>query len=221
MTGAELVAARKITLLVGGVRVLPTEATAERLREAVEAHNHASRLEGHPDELNPVTLDPERVIAFVEGLPRLPEAVLARLGGRTLALGTAGYALSSSSPVSAQAVEHGYSLSLPDEDEAVVKATLHADVSREACEALAARAEQSARASDAEVESLGARGAPPGEVTAARWRRFAAAKVWETAARSVCEVAPKDREAKKRWKAASQAVKGWVTPPWAGMRRPG
>lgn len=219
MTGPELLASRRITLLGNGVRVPPNDASADRIREAVEAHNRSARLDGQPDELNPITLDPARVLAFVEGMPRLPEAVLQRLEGRFVVLGAEDLLLSTSSPVSAAAIERGYTLSLPEEEGAVVQAALHADVGREEAEAIAAKAEQAARAADAELGKLGELGAAPAAVTNARWRRFAAAKVWEIAAKAVCEVAPRDRAANKRWKEASRAVKAWVAPPWVGMRR--
>lgn len=219
MTGPELLAARKITLLAGSSRVPPNEATEERILAAVAAHNQAARLEGQPDALNPSVLDPARVKAFVDGLARVPEAVLSALAGKFLVLGAEGMRLAESSPVTAEDIEGGYTLSLPEEDGAVLQPSLHTRVRKEHAEPLAARAEQAARAADAELEALEKQGGAAGAISNARFRRFASAKVWQLAARALAEAEPRDRAAKKRASEASSAVRKWVAPSWMGMRR--
>lgn len=218
MTGPELLAARRITLLAGSTPIPPGEATPERVRQAIEAKNHAARLDGQPDDLNPAMLDPARVAAFVEGLSRLPEALLAKLEGRSVALGAEGLLLMTSSPLAASDIEAGYTLSLPDEDEGVIQPALHAALDPSRAEAIAARGEAAARAADAEIANLEAAGPSPA-LTHARWRRFASAKVWEIATRALAEASPKDRSRKKQAREASKAVAKWVTPPWVRMRR--
>jgi hypothetical protein len=228
-TAEALLAARGITVQVGGALFPPGEATLDGILAAIEPENRRARLAGLPDELNPIVLDPARARAFLEGLPRLPEAALAGLAGRHLHLGTEGLGLSTSSPIEPEAIARGFALSLSEGDAGrVVQPELAAEVHPERARELATRARAEVEARDREVAEIQRERARPGlsgeeqglllgARTRAAWRRFAAAKVWETSSRALSALDPGDRAAAADAREAGLAVDRFVTPPWTGM----
>ncbi len=196
----------------------PSDVTRERIFAAILRYNQAAKLDGQPDDLNPSMLDEARVAALVEGLPKLPEPILKRLEGRSLVLGAEGLLLSTSSPVRATDIEAGYTISLPEEDETVVLASLQTTLDREKAEAHATRAEEAARAADAEIANLEKSG-PSSASRNAKQRRFASGRVWVITAKAISNAFPKDRAAKKRATEATKAASKWATPSWIGMPR--
>jgi hypothetical protein len=175
-----------------------------------------ARLPGLPDELNPVVLDPRKVIAFVEGLPRQRDDVLRRLEGKFLVLGTEGLGLSTASVVEPEDIAAGFELDLPEEDGLVVQASIRVRVRAEVAEARAGRAEAALSAFEAEVAALEREGVTGNALSAARWRRFAAALAWRMAATKLAEQRPGARASLER---ATGAVGRHVMPPWVGMPR--
>jgi hypothetical protein len=213
--GFQLLADRRISLLSTVLHLRPGEATPASVRAALDKGLEHVRLPDLPDDLNPIVLDPVRVEAFIEGLPRQPVDVLARLEGRFLVLGAEGLWLSLSSPLEAAAIAAGYELKLPDEDGNVVQPELRGVMVRQAfAEGIAARAEAALHTFEAEVRALEAAGTASNALSQAKWRRFAVATVWRLATKALAEVAPRFRRAHED---AVDAVGRYVVPPWVGM----
>ena len=219
MTGLEALAAHGIALIIGGEDVEPEDATLARILDAVARHDARVRFPGLPDDLNPWVLDPARVRAFVEGLGRVPPAVLERLRGRALALGSEGLGLAASSPVDAESLARGYTLELPAELGAAVLAAARAAPDPERARSLARRGREAAAAFDAEVARLEREPGREGLLDA-KHRRFAAAKVWAAGSRALSEMNPVDAALAEDARAAMDAVRRFVTMPRTGMPRP-
>jgi hypothetical protein len=227
-TAEALLRDRGITVLVGDALFRPGEATLEGIMAAIEPYNRGARLAGLPDDLNPIVLDPARVRAFALGLSSLPEGVLTGLSGRHLHLQTEGLGLFASSPIEAEAIARGYTLSLPEDPGLVVQPELTAEVRPERARELSARARAEALSRDREVAEIERGRARPGlsgeeqgrllgERTEAAWRRFAAAKVWEGSSRALAALDPGSRAAADDAREAELAVDRFITPPWTGM----
>lgn len=212
--GLELLLRRRIGLMSAAMHLAPGAATRESLRMALNANAEHVRLPGLADDLNPLVLDPARVTAFIEGLPRQPDKLLDRLNSRWLALGAEGLYLSAASPVEADGIAQGYSLTVAEEDASVVQAQMRLALRPAYAQAVAARAQSAFAAFDAEVVALERGGLHCFALTQAKWRRFAAASVWRSAARALAESSWRYRGELRR---ASDAVGRSVTPPWVGL----
>jgi len=212
--GLTLLLQRRIGLLSSAMHLPAGAATQSSLRAALGANADHVRLPGLPDELNPLVLDHARVEAFVEGLVRQPDKVLKQLESRWLALGVEGLYLSAASPVEADAIAGGYDLLVPDEEGSVVQASMRVPLRPAYAQSVVARAKAALAEFEAEVRTLEASGAIPSALMLAKWRRFAAASVWRSAARSLAEQSAKF---KGDFKNAADSVRRYVMPPWASL----
>lgn len=218
MTGLEALARHGIELIVGSERIAPEDATMEHILDAVERHDQRARISGLPDELNPGVLDPSRVQAFVDGLGRVPSAVLDKLDGRAIALLSEGLGLGVASPVDAETLARGYTLELPAHLGAAVLPVARAAPDPARALALARRAREATAALDAEVARLERASGPA--LLDAKHRRFAAAKTWAAASRALADLHAGDVALADDARAAIEAVRRSVTMPRTGMPRP-
>lgn len=212
--GLKLLLQRRIGLAASAIYLPVGAATEASLRTSLRANAEHVRLPDLPDDLNPMVLDPARVAAFIEGLVRLPDQVLKRLEGRWLSLGAEELYLSAASPVPADVIAGGFDLVFADEDGTVVQATMRVPLRQAYAQDVAARARAALAEFEAEVAALEASGANPSALMPAKWRRFAAATVWRIAARALTEVSFKFRAELKH---AKDAVRRYLTPPWASL----
>jgi hypothetical protein len=212
--GLQLLNERRIGLISSAMHLAAGTATRESLRVALNANAEHVRLPGLADDLNPLVLDPARVEAFLEGLPRQPVTALNRLDGRWLALGTEGMHLALASPVEAESIAAGYELIVPDEPGTVVQAAMRVPLRMAYAEAVAARARSTLRELEGEVAALEANDGPYATLWNAKWRRFAVATVWRLASKALAEA---DRQFKRDHQDAAAAISRYVTPPWVGM----
>ena len=212
--GLQLLLERRIGLAASAMNLAAGAATPAALRAALSANAEHVRLPGLADDLNPLVLDPARVEAFIEGLVRQPESVLARLESRWLAIGVEELHLSTASPVEAEVIAAGFDLVVTDEDGAVVQASMRVPLRQRYAQGVAERAKAALAEFDAEVTTLEASGAAAFALMQAKWRRFAAALVWRGASRPLAEAS---RKFKTELRDASKAARRCVMPPWAGL----
>lgn len=214
--GFQVLRARKVTLLAGAAMVTPENTSRENVCVAIASHAELSRLQGLPDDLNPLILDPERVLAFIEGLPQQTENVLHKLENKFVALGSEGLRLSVTSPIEAASIATGYELLLPVKDGLVISAALRTSVRHSFAQAIAAKAKNTLDDVVQEVKRLEESGAFYTELSQAKWRRFAIATVWRLATASLAEV---DRRYRSEAKEAAKQASAFVTPPWVELPR--
>lgn len=213
-SGLELLAERQIGLMASAVHLEAGTATLSTLRAALCANAEHVRLQGLPDDLNPMLLHPARVEAFIEGMTRQSERVLRQLEGRWLALGMEELYLSAASPVEAAVIAGGFELIIPDDDSPVVQARMRVLLPLAYAQSVVARAKSALAEYAAEVTALESSGAAYAAQSQAKWRRYAAASVWRIAARSLAEISWRFRGDLKK---AAAAVKRYLMPPWASL----
>ncbi|HYE18163.1 MAG TPA: hypothetical protein VEA69_06950 [Tepidisphaeraceae bacterium] len=113
----DLLARRRISLRLLTDTIAPglnEDDLVRRLTEAVVRTRRARAFDGLSDDLNPELLDPVRILAFLHGLTRLDDAVLASLEGRTLYLGAPDLGLQVTSPYTPDDLAaDGYALTVP------------------------------------------------------------------------------------------------------------
>lgn len=212
--GLKLLLERRIGLVSSAMHLAAGAATPTALRAALAANAEHVRLPGLADDLNPLVLDPARVEAFIAGLVRQPDKVLARLESRWLPLGVEEMYLAAASPIDAASIAAGFQLEVADEDGAVAHASIRVPARQDYALSVVARARAAFSAFDAEVSALEAGGAVPFVLMQAKWRRFAAASVWRTASSCLVEQGARFRIDLKN---ASKAVRRCVTPSWVGL----
>lgn len=110
MDAGELIRKLRITLEAGRTNLAPEEFTPGRLPEAVARFNGSVRLPGLDLDLDAEQLDPDKIDAFIDGLPCLPTSALMLLEGRTLRLNLPAMELHASSAVTPESLRAGYEL---------------------------------------------------------------------------------------------------------------
>ena len=83
---------------------------ASKWRDAVVEFNRPVRMNDFPDEWNPLILDAERTLAFLDGFPRLETEVLEKMRNGVIALEGEGLRLPAPFPIPAERLRNGFSL---------------------------------------------------------------------------------------------------------------
>jgi hypothetical protein len=169
----------------------------------VAAANAARRIEGLPDEWNPGMLDAEKVVHLAAALPRLPEAVLARLAGHDLYLDDPGLQAHAAFPSHAEGFDRGFALDIQEVQGRTVMARIDVPV-----DAALARERAQAAAGRFAATEAGDR--------AAKERKLAIARLWRMYAMAWAQAAPGDAEAKAAAGAADAAARASALPPRGG-----
>ena len=200
---------------------------SEALLAAVAQWNRASAIEGLPSHLNPETLDPAKVAALLEALPRLPPKQRERLGGgNILYLNAPELMIGASAPTSPASFAAPFEIRVIERQDDLVLARATVPVDCELARARAQEARGRISAAGAEVQALEAKTAAADQqpdllesLSQARSRRFAIAAVWRQNAQAWTRCDKASREATKELKAAAAAVKSYAVPPSTGMPR--
>jgi hypothetical protein len=216
-----------LTLRVGQAEINPASGRAALLA-AIDESNRKARLEDLPDHLDPEIIDPEKAVALLNGLSRLPRQALRPLAGRILLLNYPDLMIGASAPSRPETFSHPFKLEVADVQGNLVLARAVAEIDCALALERAAAARERLKSVQAEVERLESRlpavaGAPDKEhdtlvaLSKARLCRFALAQVWQQNARAWTNCPGADSGAKAALEAASQAVDSYVVPRSSGM----
>jgi hypothetical protein len=213
-----------------GHATLPATTTFGALRAAVERSNGEFRTSGLPDRLNPDVIDVDKATALVAALPAIVQRSPQLLAGRELLLSHADLRIGAADPTTADAFSHPFDLEIADVqgDTLLARATVPVvpQLARErAAEARARLAAENERIAPLEGR-LDAAGADVAQqraileqLTPARWRRSALARVWWSNAREASQAASADAAAKADLEAARRALDAYLLPGGVGMPR--
>lgn len=229
----DCLAQHQIIVRAGYTVVQPTSGASSRIESAVEQNNQAARLEGLEDDLNPEVLDPDKVEAFLLGLPGLPDETLGKLRDRVLYLNAPTLFLGTATAITAHTLGQGYSLAVPESAPGgLVQPTMSAEIDKALAQDLTGRAREATALFDQQVKELESRVAGLGqdseelgsvlrELSLARSKRFAASMVWRDNSAALAQADPDNRELAAEAKRAREAAAEYVSPPWIGMPAPG
>lgn len=213
-----------------GHAVLAPAATFGALRAAIDRSNRDYRLADLGDHLNPDVIDADKAAALVAALPAIAKRSPQLLGGRELYLNPTYLRIGTADPTTAAGFAQPFDLETVDlqGQTLLARATVPTvpDMARErAAEAKSRLTAEHARIGPLEAR-LGAASASVeqqrailGELTPARSRRSALARVWWNIARDSSERAGTDAAAKAEAEAALKAVNEYLLPTGAGMSR--
>ncbi len=232
MTAPELlVDERRIAFQVGNRPVPMARFSLAELLRAVEAYDEAVRVPGLPDELAHLNVDPDKVRAFVEALPRLDASSLDLLSGRRLLLSSRGLQLDGWTAVTSARIRAGFRIEAeadaPAPGIAAVRMALVPDTE------LALRRIEQARSfvaeRDAQLAQLPSHAATAqanDAIVLVRAARLSAVYAWSLLAGELSERRPPVAGAAGLREAANEAARGaGVAPSWFTRRldstRPG
>ena len=210
-----------------GHETVAAGAPREVLLAAVAQWNRASAIEGLPSHLNPEILEPEKVAALLDALPRLPAKQRQRLtGNHVLYLNAPGLMIGASAPTSPASFAAPFEIRVIERqhDLLMTRATVPVDCelarerAREARERIAGAAGE-VKALEAKTGSADQKPDLLESLSQARSRRFAIASVWRQNAQAWTRCEKTSREAARELKAAAAAVKSYAVPPSTGMPR--
>src|SRR5262249_38240446 len=102
-----------IVLRLGNADVVGLANSFAELLARIEVFNRPVRMKDFPDELNPLCLAGEKAIAFLEGVPLLPDKVLESMRNGVVALEGEHLQLLAPSPITAERIRQGFSLEVP------------------------------------------------------------------------------------------------------------
>lgn len=211
MDAGQLIRKTRIALEVGRMIVAPDDFTPTRLADAVALFDAAVRLSGLDPDLDAEQLDPDKVAAFIDGLPCLPGSTIALLNGRTLRLNLPTLELHTSSAITPESLRAGYGLE-PDPIAAnphLAPVRLAAMPSAGLARARIARARAAVAKRDALLRTVTASPETAEalrEAAQLRQERRSAAMVWASLADRLLRHDPSDRSAAVEAAAAREAL---------------
>jgi hypothetical protein len=192
------------------------------LAAAIDKANAQARLEGLPDHLNADIIDREKAQAFVIALPRLPDDSLKPLSGQKLFLDYGGLMLAASAPIRPSAFSQPFKIEVVDVQQSAVLARVTVQPDCDLAHQRADEARAQVKSLEETVNRLEAQSSASDPATvsalsAARSKRFAAARAWEQNARAWAACPQADSAAKAGLAAAARAVDAYAVPSGRGM----
>ena len=215
----------KVTI---GPAAFASSAGDDVLDRYLEAHNRRVRLTGLPDHLNPLVLDAAKVRAFLRGLHELPVSTRQALNGQTIDLTDPALGLHLSDPVSAETLNRGFDLEIRRTGRSEREVRLKGSRDSQLAEKLSQDAERATSQFHREVQELESserqrsntpaeKSASLGELSLARWKRSAAARVWRTNAEELAALHPREMAIAKKAREAKSAQLKFLQPSWVGL----
>lgn len=213
-----------------GHSVLLPATTIGALRNAIDQFNRVVRLPGLADKLNPDVIDARKATALVAALPMVAQKSPQLLAQRELYLTPDGLRIGTADPTTAESFTQPFELQMVDvQGETLLARTTVPVVPQMARERVAeAKAMLSAENERIRPLEAGLRAATDAvekqrlildELTPARQRRSALARVWWGNARELSELAGASPEAKAETETAFKAVSEYLLPSGVGMPR--
>jgi hypothetical protein len=206
-----------------GHAVLNNPVQLSDLAAAIDKANAQVRLENLPDHLNPGIIDRDKAQAFVDALSRLSEDSLKPLSGQALLLDYDGLMLGASAPTLSATFAQPFKIEVVDVQRSAVLARVSAQPDCDLARSRVAEARARVKSLEEEVKRLESQSsATPDAATlsvlsAARLRRFAAARAWEQNARAWSDCPQADSNSKTDLADATRAVSAYAVPSGRGM----
>jgi hypothetical protein len=215
-----------------GHSVLAPTTKLSALRAAIEKSNRGLSQPGLTDTLNPDIIDVDKAMALLAALPAIVRRSPQLLAGRELYLTNAGLRIGSADPTTLDGFNRPFDLEVEDIQGDTLLARSTVPVVLQLARERAAEAKIGLMAENARIKPLEARLQAEvaanavekqrsilDELTPARQRRSALARVWWGNARELSERPGADAAAKAETEAALRAVNEFLLPSGAGMPR--
>jgi hypothetical protein len=223
LNAQQIITLQNIALQVGSTTLLSKEFSLEKLLREVARFNDSVRLPGLEDDLNVEMLDAEKVRAFIDGLPGLPDQGIRQLTGRTLRLNFAAMRLHRFSSITAEQLRKDYSL-VHDSQNAnshLANVRLLAVISPALARTRIQAARDAVARHDAQLRSMTSMESARASVTELamiRQERRSAAMVWLALAHELKEQNPVGADVGELIQSARKALeRESVAPPTGGM----
>jgi hypothetical protein len=220
----QLLSELRTTVRVGHEEIPPGNGASSRIVRAVEKSLPRGRLEGLPDDLNPVILDPAKVQAFLTGLSKVPKDSLKALRDKILYLNDPALQLHASSAVSPSELQSGFQLKIESgRSGEIASVTVKAPIDERLARDRATRARETMQEMDRKVQLLERKpasslnGEELRELSLLRAKRYAAASVWRDLVSALAARRPDNAALRSEDKAAKKAASQFIVAPWTGM----
>lgn len=213
-----------------GHSVLAPTTTIGALRSAIDQFNRAVRLPGLPDKLNPDVIDADKAAALVTALPMVAQKSPQLLAQRELYLTPDGLRIGTADPTTADGFAQPFELQTVDVQGQTLLARTTVPVAPQMARERVAEAKAMLSAENEKITPLEARLRAAtdavekqrsilDELTPARQRRSALARVWWRNALELSELAGAQPETKLETETALKAVNEYLLPSGAGIPR--